>query len=317
MNLGTLFCRDCIPVMSTGEYSIWLVLASFATLIALRNCYRCFKRARLIEDMPTARVRSASQGFTELIGIAHLENQPLNSPLTATPCLWWSFQIEKYQSSGKSSRWVTVEKKHSEAPFFLRDTTGICRIEPHGAEISAKHRKVWYGNTRQPVSGASSSDGRFSIAGLTIGQRYRYTEVLIREGDPLYTLGHFETDKGGQRRASPQVIAGNILRHWKQDFGKLLDQFDHNGDGKLDMQEWQQVQQAAYRAALEEQKKNATLPQQHSLSKPDDSGLPFIIGTKEQASLVRKFQWQAAAYAGGFLAAGALTTWLINARLIN
>ena len=316
MNLGTLFCRECIPDISTGEYSLWLGLAIIATVIALRNCYRCFKRARLIEDMPTAKVRSASQGFTELIGIAHLEHQPLSSPLTATPCLWWSFQIEKYQSSGKSHHWVTVEKKHSEVPFYLRDTTGICRIEPRGAEITAKHRKVWYGNSRQPTSNEKSG-GRFSMGGLTIGRRYRYTEILIREGDPLYTLGHFETDKGGQRSASPQAIAGDILRHWKQDFGKLLDQFDHNGDGELDMQEWQQVQKAAYQAALAEQNKSAALPHQHSLSKPSDSGLPFIIGTKEQASLVRKFQWQAVAYAGGFLAAGTLTTWLINARLIS
>ena len=54
------------------------------------------------------------------------------------------------------------------------------------------------------------------------------------DGDPLYTLGHFETDSGGLRTFTPKQLIGNVLSEWKQDFSKLLARFDKNSDGELD-----------------------------------------------------------------------------------
>ena len=325
-DIATLFCSDCVRSMSNWDFAIWLSIASIATLFCLRYCHRTFKRARLIEDMPTSKIRSASQGYTELIGVAELQGNPQLAPLSNTLCLWWRYTIEKYQSSGKSSHWVTVDKKSCSQSFYIKDATGNCRVEPQGAEISCKHRHVWHGNTRRPIgepknikqtrnSGfLSLNTTSVSFGGIGFGRRYRYTEYLILEGDPLYTLGHFETDSSGKRTLTPKQLTGNILNEWKQDFPALLNKFDQNNDGELDLKEWQLVRKAALKEAKLRQSQLANEPAEHVLTQPQHKGLPFIIGSTEQGHLSRRFRRQAFFYALGFLVAGVLSCWLISSR---
>ncbi|MGV6807725.1 MAG: GIDE domain-containing protein [bacterium] len=315
--MTALFCSECLRAMDADDFFIWLGLAMAASVIGLYFAYRYFKRCRLIEDMPTSKVRSASQGYTELIGFAQVQDQHLSAPLTGRDCLWWRFEIEKYQSSGKSSHWVTVEKGASDTPFFFRDTTGQCRIDPKGAEINPHHRSIWYGSSRRPTKAPpiDRHSGLLSLSGMSFGRRYRYTEHLIRDGDPLYALGHFQTNKNGSRLAAIEEVSANILRHWKLDYQALLTAWDSNGDGELDVHEWQAVRKAAEKEARTQQRKVSAQAPTHSLSKPVANGLPFIIGADAQESLVRKFRHRAAGCAIGFLVAGAMATWMISSRL--
>ena len=318
---NSLFCAECVATLSTGEFSLWLTLTIAVSWFSLRKSYRLLKRARLVEDMPTSKIRSASQGYTELIGVAALQDHPQLAPLSSTLCLWWRYTIEKYQRTGKSSRWSTVEKRASSRPFYLQDTTGICRIDPAGADISTRHHQVWYGSTRRPIGipkPAQLNSGFFSLnSAISFGSRYRYTEYLIMEGDPLYTLGHFTTDSTGLRTLSADQLAGDILRDWKADFPTLLAKFDHNGDGALDLEEWQVVREAAIEEARRHQATAADEPPEHLLSQPEHNGLPFIVGSVEQEHLSTRFRRGALVYAVGFLLAGTLATWLVTSRLIG
>lgn len=276
--------------------------------------------------MPTSRIRSASQGYTELIGVAELQGNPQLAPLSNTLCLWWRYEIEQYRSSGKSSHWVTVDKRASSKPFYLRDDTGLCQIDPAGADISCRHRKVWRGATRHPPSAAanltatrkkgliSSVSHQFLIGNLTFGQRYRYTEQMILSGDPLYALGHFESDVSGQRTLNPKQVLGNILTEWKQDFSSLLKKFDADGNGQLDLTEWEAVRTAASKEAIKRRIKNTHKPVEHSLSRPTYSGLPFIINSTEQEQLSHQFRRRSFFYAVGFLLVGTLDCWLATSR---
>ncbi len=325
-DIAALFCSDCVRSMPNWDYRIWLGIAILGTLFCLRHCHRQFTRARLIEDMPTSRIRSASQGYIELVGVAELQGNPQLAPLSNTLCLWWRYTIEKYQSSGKSSHWITVEKRTCSQPFHLKDTTGICRVEPQGAEINTLHRRTWHGNTRRPIMDPSTlkqkTKGGFlsllttniSIGGISLGRRYRYTEHLIMEGDPLYTLGRFETNSSGQRTLSPMQLSGDILSDWKQDFPALLARYDKNNDGKLDLKEWQQVRDAALDEVKHRQTQQAHQPADHVLTQPRHKDFPFIIDSTEQEHLSRRLRRQSIVYAVGFLLAGVLSCWLINSR---
>ncbi len=315
MAISSFFCQPCVAAMPLLEYGIWTSLAVGATVYLLLRCKKQFHRYRLIEDMPTSKVRSASQGYTELIGIARKDEHPRLAPLSGELCLWWRFTIERHQRSGKSSHWVTVEKKHSTAPFLLEDITGNCRVEPDKAEISTAHRKRWYGFSRRPSSGPDKASGVLSRT-LSIG-RYRYTEWLIREGDPLYVLGHFETDSAGVQSLQPEKLAGDILRSWKADYAALLERFDINRDGVLSNEEWKLVQQAAKLQAKDEIKERAQQPAQHSIAQPVNEGLPFIISNHEQERLGRKFINSARLSAAGFLLACSVSTWLLTARFFG
>ena len=321
MDLASLFCADCVRHMPSIEFALWLAVAAGISLFSLRKGHRQFKRARLIEDMPTSKIRSASQGYTELIGVAENRGVTLSSPLSGSPCVWWRYTIEKYQRSGKSSHWVTVEKHAYQQPFNLRDNTGVCEIDPEGADISCRHHHVWYGSTRRPVSLLVPPRHRNNFLGLktSIGfsGRYRYTEYLILEGDPIYALGDFISDSTGQRSLTPEQIQGDILRTWKADFAAVLEKFDHNNDGQLDASEWQLVREAALDEARRQQSEISGQPMQHQLAKPRHEGLPFIIGSAEQEKLSSRFRRGALLYSGGFLAAGSMASWLLGARLLG
>src|SRR5690554_6778645 len=70
-----------------------------------------WSRIRHLLDTPTSRIRSAAQGYVELVGVLRsgpVEN--LSAPLTGEPCLWWRYRIEEYRSNGKRSSWSLVER---------------------------------------------------------------------------------------------------------------------------------------------------------------------------------------------------------------
>ena len=315
-----LFCSQCIADMALPEFLLWAVVLIGGTAFLLYLCFKNFKKARLIEDMPTSLIRSASQGFTELIGIARIYNQPLLSPLTNTRCLWWQYKIERYQRRGKSSSWVTLESGASEKPFYIDDNSGLCLVLPDGADLSARHKRRWRGRQRHPLGNEhgtpSNTGGLIDIVTTDIGfgRRYRYTETMIMDGDPLYVLGHFESDASGGRTMSVEKLAGQILRSWKQDFGKLLAQYDSNGDGQLDIPEWKVVEQSARKAARAKQRDTPTQAPEHQIGKPTERGLPFLVGSEEQHHLSRRYRLTALACGASFIALGAYATWYINAR---
>lgn len=313
-------CSQCVVDMALPEFLLWLAVLIGGTLYLLYLCFKNFNKARLIEDMPTSLIRSASQGFTELIGVARIYNEPLLSPLSNTHCLWWQYRIERYQRRGKSSSWVTIESGASEKPFYIDDNSGLCLVLPDGADLSARHKRRWRGRRRHPLGnahGAPAKTGGFIdmvTTDIGFGRRYRYTETMIKEGDPLYVLGHFESDASGQRTMSVQKLAGEILRSWKPDFGNLLEQYDKDGDGQLDIPEWKVVEQSARKAAHLKQRDISDQAPEHQIGKPAEKGLPFLVGSEEQHHLSRRYRFIALACGAGFIALGAYATWYINAR---
>ena len=318
MSLANLFCRECIPVMPAWDFAIYTGLSAIGALFFLRRCQKQFHRSRLVADMPTSKVRSASQGYTELIGIARKNNHTNIAPLSGELCLWWRYTIEKYRHTGKNRRWVTVEDKRSSLPFQLDDTTGTCRVEPKDAEVSTYHKHTWYGSTRKAVIAASKpKKSHFTMNRIGgFGRRYRYTEYLLKDGDPLYVLGHFSTDNHGVETLTPAQLAGDILRHWKLDYPSLLERFDINKDGELSNDEWQLARHAAKWQAEDERKDALTHPATSSISKPEHQGLPFIISSHEQTKLSIRFRNSARFSAIGFLVAGSLNAWLLSSRFL-
>ncbi len=316
--MNHFFCRSCIAAEPTAQFILWAVLLLAASAYAFYHTYRSFKKSRLIEDMPTSLIRSASQGFTELIGIGKPHGNHLSAPLTATPCLWWYYSIEQYKSSGKSSSWVTLESGTSKQPFNIDDTSGLCLVIPEGADLTARHTKKWQGRLRHPLSGSNkkstSTLSRVLNASISVGKRYRYTERLIKEHDPLYILGHFSTDSSGQRSLSIEKMTGNILRSWKEDFASLVEKYDSNNDGELDIAEWKIVQQAAKKEAIKQQRENSQHDREHAITKPTNAGLPFLIGSDEQNALSARYRWRAIGWSLVFLLAGSGATWYISAR---
>ncbi len=253
-------------------------------------CIGRWSRARHLLDTPTSRIRSAAQGYVELVGMLRELSVPQPvAPLTGESCLWWRYCIEEYRSNGKRSSWNVLERGTSEAWLRLADATGECLIDPRGAEVHPAFRRVWTGNLRHPRGTAPS--GWLGL--LASGRRYRYTEERLHEGEPLYAIGDFRTSGGGRQGLDLQSAKREVIRQWKGDFSGLLQRFDSNGDGQLDEQEWNRVRLAARLEAEDRHWQRSADPEQHRLGRPVEA-LPFVLSSHGEEVLTRRFYWQAA-----------------------
>ena len=270
--------------LGQGQFGLLVLLVAVFTGVGFFLWKRSFQHARVMEDMPTSKVRSAAQGFVELAGMQHaLDGVPLSAPLTGDACTWWDYKIEKQKrtrsSKGHSSTtWVTVEKDTSVGFFNLKDDTGEILVNPMGADVTTSLRRVWYGNARRPSGGGSSGFG----GGLS--RRYRYTERIMRPGEPIYALGHFETWTQVPGTTERSKKRAEILAEWKKDAGELVRRFDEDGDGRVDQDEWESARKAA-QALVEKQVTEAAM-------KPEEDH-PFILSTKSQDELTKVYRWKA------------------------
>lgn len=271
-------------------------------------CLRRLAQARLLEDMPTSKIRSAAQGYVELYGVLQAgPSEPLAAPLTGKPCLWWRYRIEEYRESGKSKSWRLLESGSSEGWLSLADSSGQCLIDPLGAEVRPARRESWHGNRRHPRR--EDSHGLLGQL-LGMGKRYRYIEERLHAGDPLYALGEFRTSGGGRQGLDLAAAQAAVVREWKQDFQGLLARFDRDGSGTLDEQEWNLVRLAARLEAEDRHRAASSAPEQNHLRRPQEA-LPFLLSCKGEDELASAFRWQALGGALLCLVGALAVTWLL------
>jgi hypothetical protein len=288
---------------------IAIALSALASLWGGWIFLQRLQQLRVLGDTPTSKIRSAAQGYTELYGVLQeLADPALRGPLTGTPCVWWRYRIEEYQSGGKNSRWRSLETASSNNWLLLSDNTGECLINPAGAEIRAAIRQVWQGTQRHPLRFDNS--GRLAQL-LRTGRRYRYTEERLHAGEPLYAIGDFRSHAPGLQAQGLQALQGALIRQWKEDFPALLQAYDQDGSGQLEEHEWQQVRQAALQQAGEQQRQRSIEPARHQLLKPGENR-PFILSSHGEDELIRRFGWQAAGAALLCLAGALALTWLLQ-----
>ncbi|WP_078117823.1 GIDE domain-containing protein [Thiosocius teredinicola] len=283
--------------------AMYLFITAGLTAVAFYFGFSGLRRTRHIEDVPTARVRSAPQGYVELIGKARmLDGEPIIAPLSKTACCWYSYRIQKY--NGKN--WSTVETGTSDAIFALHDATGICVIDPEGAEVSTNHKRSWFDNgsgweppgvhMRTVALGAmpdllANWSGRiFESIGVDSGD-YRYTEALIMHDDPLYVIGQFRTLSPADQVASLSQLTAEVLREWKQRPDTLRERFDTNRDGLIDAEEWERARRLAEKQASAELAEHLLGESTHTLGKPAD-GRYFLLSNMEEFDLLSRYRWR-------------------------
>ncbi|PTN11374.1 E3 ubiquitin ligase [Nitrosomonas aestuarii] len=264
-----------------------LVFSSSMALICFWLTFRYLKRARLIEDTPTSKIRSAAQGHVEIKGtVSYGENKELIAPLSGNSCVWYTYKIQRYQRSGKNSHWSTVEEGTSNKSFLIQDNTGICVINPEGAEILTEHSRTWYGNTEKPKQ-TKNTNNFFNVIS---GRRYRYIEKFIYVHDLIYALGNFKTSGGGRDVPSNHQMTGQVIREWKQDYNQVLNHFDQDKNGKIDILEWEAVRAAASQEAEKRRQHLSKMPTVYTLSNTIHKQHPFILSTFSQKILAKKFR---------------------------
>ncbi len=291
------------------HFSLLVLVVAGVALYFFYLIWRNFNRARAIDDTPTARVRSAPQGYVELQGEARsLPDQTVIAPLTSTVCVWYRFKIEHQKHNSRSgSYWSEVESGHSETPFVLFDATGECLVDPRQAEVTPVVKKVWYGKRKWP-----GGRDRRGFLGPLLGTRYRYTEERIDAGD-VYVLGWFDTLRSTDQSVGEELAL--VLRKWKRNQPELLGRFDKNSDGHIDANEWRNARQTAHRQVLEARAARSAQPAINIVRASGHDSYPFLISARPQWLLSDRYRRHAWLALIGSVAAAGLLAWMLAARL--
>lgn len=293
---------------TSGQLLFCLLLVALGGLALLGFGFSFISRARMLEDTPLSLVRSAAQGYVELNGHARLlPGPPIVSPLSDTPCAWWSYRVQERDQSRKNNQWSTIEDETSGELFLLADTTGECIVDPDDASVTPTISRSWSGPAQRPHRPPDGSGW------LSFGN-YRYSEKLILIGDPLYATGWFRTQTAILDLNESRDVS-ELMAEWKRDKYNLLKRFDSNGDGQIDMQEWEAARRAALEQVQAQHVERSLDPDLHVLSKPPDRR-PFILSTITQKSLTRRYRFWAALSLASALACGWFCIYAIQLRHI-
>ncbi len=276
------------------------------TVIAAAGFYfafEFFRRARVIEDTPTSRIRSAAQGYVELVGYGDkIEGPEIVAPLSKTPCTWYRYKVEKLGDKHDQ----VVDSGVSEELFVLVGQTGRCVIDPDGAIVTPTVKRCWYGASYENDSG--------SIMG-GMGRRYRFTEERMHPGDSLYAIGFFRSVGGVHETFNTAQEVRELLAKWKKDQQKMLAMFDKNKDGVIDAHEWENIRKVANYFVRKKQAKRKVPPVTHILSKPEDTRQPFMLSTKPADQLIKRYKIYSLASFLGFLMIGSFAAWMFLVRV--
>jgi hypothetical protein len=147
--------QEAEPTPLFLTYSV--VFSFFFLILGIRS----LQQKRLIDDMPTLKTIGAFIGQVELAGTAESEN-PLTSPIAGTKCVYYSWN----SSVRFGAHWVSMGSGKESSTFYLKDDTGVIRIDPENALLI-------------PEITIDAND-----------QKGETREELIPLHAPLYVIGH-------------------------------------------------------------------------------------------------------------------------------
>jgi LemA protein len=204
---------------------VWIFVTGALAIGLGVACLSAWRKKWVIDDTPTSTCRGVFVGRNEVVGHAAPLYEPIVTPFSQTPAVWWSWDLERWEKSGDDSSWVTKEARQSAAPFWLQDDTGRVLVRPRGADLepvqtlcneldggyappySRWQLRQWVLVGEDTVERAqsmadpafseppSSDGGWFSTTPDTaspianLSGKWRITEKVIAAGAPIYLLG--------------------------------------------------------------------------------------------------------------------------------
>jgi E3 ubiquitin ligase len=282
------------------EFWLGFIVISTVSLWAFRHMYLRYHHARIIENVPTAKIRSAAQGYVELIGQTRMMDGPvIVSPLTSTVCVWFRYKIEEKVSrrigNKRSTHWKIVKQQTSEELFMLEDETGRCVIDPEDADVITDNKRSWYKHDIVPSR--------------------RYTEELILQSSPLYAIGVFKTVANVEHQKLREDVS-HLLREWKNtDPNQLIDRYDSDKDGAVSPQEWEQARKDAQRQIKQKNGHREKMEELSILRRSLQKDQAFVLSTEPEEKLIKRYKRKALLSLIGFLTSGSLAVWALNVRL--
>ena len=173
------------------------VLLLCAGLYMFYNSLKNLKLKRLIENVPTSKMRSVAMGLVELKGKIEVSDKVLEDPFDKKKCVFWRVHIEERVKRGKHGRWITRHKAKGQVPFFISDDSGSVLIKLEGANMDDVKRDSQYETAllfsdKLPLNVRNyCNKNRIRFRGLFGGKkRMRCRVTYLEPNNNIYVLGH-------------------------------------------------------------------------------------------------------------------------------
>ena len=119
------------------EAGLVIVLIGFlAGIILIFSGFRWLKKKKIVEEIPTSKIRSIAMGLVEVKGKAKAVKEQ-HALLTGRKCCYYAYKVYKrYTGKNRKQRQVIpITKGKSEEPFYIHDATGKVMVEAKDAQI--------------------------------------------------------------------------------------------------------------------------------------------------------------------------------------
>jgi len=238
------------------------MLFGVSALVAILAWAFNYKRLLAISEVPISTIASAAQGYVELFGKSR-QRLPMRSPIQGVACVWFRLWVYARDSN---YMWRLQDYQVSEQVFELHDDSGVCLVDPKGADVYAAKRHVITQNG------------------------HRYIEDVLFADKSIYVLGDLDAGTQAHTEAEINREVGKLLTQWKQSKARLLQRFDLNRDGEIDMLEWEHARELAY-SDIKRQQSQLLKSEQHLIAKPQNKRLFVISGITPEALRQRYRYW--------------------------
>lgn len=286
----------------SAHHVFWKATAGSAIVLAgfLMFCYSLLLLyyRRMVENTPTSKIRSLSMGMVELSGKAKLYYD-LRASATKTPCVYYRCRYYKYQRTSDGATWrMTRSVSSGKIPFYIEDDTGRVLIKPKGAIFNVPMVNQSFQGSYIPTLSIQLHDPNTKVV-----------EELVPERARLYVLGSAYIEKHGKK--TKELIVDK-LRMLKQS-PKTMAEYDINGDGNIDGDEWEAARDDVERMVYAESLANGPGESETVvIEKPRFGMLPFIIADSEK-NLIRKLMFRTWIFlVGGLITIGFSVNFLVN-----
>jgi hypothetical protein len=180
--------------MAIDEGFFFMILLFIGGAVSFGFGFHFFRIKRLIENLPTSKIRSLAIGLVEIAGeVVPREKKLLRSPISGKDCVYYTYRVEELRSSGKSSHWQTLKSGIESYPFYLKDETGKVVVEPKEAGIEIDpglKAESGIGKDFPQIVKDFLKKSNISYGGfLGIHNAMRVSESFIQPGEKLYIIG--------------------------------------------------------------------------------------------------------------------------------
>ncbi|HLY62920.1 MAG TPA: hypothetical protein VKV95_19415 [Terriglobia bacterium] len=116
-----------------SNLDIGLVVGFFCGVGSFFKGFRTYREYLLLQGTPRTPIRSMAMGFVRIHGKAR-NDQLVQSPISQTPCCYYTVEIEKWETREDSGTWLHYGAEAEGVWFYIEDSTGRVLVNPHGAE---------------------------------------------------------------------------------------------------------------------------------------------------------------------------------------